>query len=62
MSFTVSHSHLKKINKGEKNRSVVKIKEVKNGMHDKYMWNEFIFTRYVPKSSYAMIPLVTLAS
>lgn len=31
-------------------------------MHDKYMWNEFIFTRYVPKSSYAMIPLVTLAS
>lgn len=26
------------------------------------MWDELIFTRYVPKSSYAMIPLVTLAS
>lgn len=31
-------------------------------MHDKYMWDVFIFPSYVPKSSYAMIPLMTLAS
>lgn len=65
-SFTVSHLHLKKNKKIKKwrgkNRSVVKIKEVRNGMHDKYMWDEFLFPRYVPKSSYAMIPLMTLAS
>lgn len=53
LSFTMSGTQIKK---EKNNRRDLKMKAVKASMHDKYVgWINF--TRYAPKSSYAMIPL-----